>query len=266
MKIKFLPVLLSSCNSVKSSKSFFYDFLSAVVVIFFVGVISWRISISLGSPLVITTLYAVPVALSGRSLTLAVFGFFAAVILGVVVLEGSAHSKADLIAFLFSGVAVMSAVFFYCLRTGERLQDLRSAIQGLRSYTKRYSSALDKAGICFIVLDKNFAWIGANEASWSATGCDLHLLPHFNGSTTRLEDEVVSVLMHSGSWESWRSMLESIRADIAASDQRAWSPRLVTLFSTSDNARKYLFTVSQGDDDEFVFLGVPASEELISSH
>lgn len=231
-----------------------------------VCLVCWRAGIVLNSPLALAALFAAPVALSAKSLSLTLASLISVSLVGIALLFNSPqYAEGSGAAFGFSGVALMSAVLFCSIVLGAKLRDTQSALSAVRAQFKRSSRALDKAGVCVIVLDRSLSWLSVNEAAWKALGCDMRLRTGQDGRA-EFDDEAASALMQSSSRESWRRLLESVKADAALGSgnparSAALSPRLATLYTLTGEAVLHRFTVTQGQAGEMVFVGVPIQAE-----
>ena len=229
------------------------------------AMVCWRAGVVLDSPLAMAAMFAAPVALSAMSLSLTLASLLSVFAVGLALLSGSTNFGRDAAAFGFTGLSLMGAVLFCSIVVGAKLRDTRAALAAVRAQLRRTSGALDKAGVCVIVLDKNLTWLSVNEAAWSAIGCDMRLRASPDGRV-EFDDEAASALMQSSSRESWRRLLESVKADAAVAAvspgrATALSPRLATLYSLTGDAVLHRFTVTQGNANELVFVGVPIQSE-----
>lgn len=229
------------------------------------ALICWRVGIVLDSPLALAAMFAAPVALSAKSLSLTIASLLSVFAVGLALLSGSTTFERNAAAFGFTGLSVMGAVLFCSIVAGAKLRDTRAALAAVRAQIRRTSGAFDKAGVCVIVLDRSLTWLSVNEAAWRALGCDMRLRPRPDGRV-EFDDDAASALMQSSSRESWRRLLESVKADAAAaaagpSRATALSPRLATLYSLTGDAVLHRFTVTQGDAEEMVFVGLPIQSE-----
>ena len=238
-----------------------------LVVTLLVAVVSWRVAVVTDSPLALAALFAAPVALIARGTGQSLFSLLAVVMVGAALLRQQPGWAAHTAAFCFAGAVVMAGALLAGLYASARLRDSQAQHAMLRSRLKREARALNDGGVCLVVVGRNLAWLSASEAAWTAFGADLGLRGE---QPAELDDEAASALMHSSSRESWRRLLENVKADFSGSAPRkersaASKPYLVTLYNQAGEPLLHRFTVTRGESGEMVFLGVPLHSESQSA-
>lgn len=219
--------------------------------------ISWRLSLALGSALVLCAAYAVPAAISMRNLTQAFASFCAVTTVGTVLLQESGTGSR--LAYTIVGLSFAAGVLYLTLGAGEKLAEARKALGIIRLRSSMTHDAVQRAGVCVVVVGKNLTWLSVNEAAWNAFGSDARLRRGMD-ARVELDDEAATALMHSGSRESWRKFHKSVLADGARARLKpgeALPPYMLTLYDIAGRKTRYRFTVSVGQREELVFVGFP---------
>lgn len=223
--------------------------------------ISWRLSLVLGSTLMLCAAYAVPAAISMRNLAQAFASFCAVTVVGTFLLQESGSGSR--LAFTLVGVSFAAGVLYLTLGAGEKLEEARRALGIIRMRSSTTHDAVQRAGVCVVVVGKNLTWLSVNEAAWNAFGADARLRRGMD-ARVELDDEAATALMHSGSREAWRKFHESVIADSAKAKLKpgeALPPYKLSLYDIAGRKTRYRFTVSFGQREELVFVGFPESTQ-----
>ena len=234
---------------------------SMVILTALACLISWRLSLVLGSTLVLCAAYAVPTAITMRNLTQAFASFCAVMTVGTVLLQESGTGAR--LAFILVGLSFAAGALYLTLGAGEKLAEARRALGIIRMRSSTTHDAVQRAGVCVVVVGKNLTWLSVNEAAWNAFGSDARLRRGMD-ARVELDDEAATALMHSGSRESWRKFHESVIADGARARLKpgeALPPYKLTLYDIAGRKTRYRFTVSVGQREELVFVGFPESAQ-----
>lgn len=230
-----------------------------------VCLVAWRLSLALESPLIFCAAFALPAALTLRSLSGALASFCAVVVVGVVLMAGIGSGTR--LAFILVGLCFAASVVYVSVVGGAKLVEARRALGIIRRRSETGVDALARAGVCMVVVAKNKTWRTANDAAWKAFGGDARLLRGMD-ARVELDDEAATALMHSGSRESWRKLLEAVVAD-GAHDRlkpgEALPPYRVSLYDASGHKTRYRFTVTLGQLEELVFVGYPDAHLELSA-
>ena len=221
----------------------------------------WRLSLALDSPLILCAAFALPAVLTLRTWPGAFASFCATAVVGVILMRE--QGPGGRLAFILVGLAFAAAVMHVTVTGAGKLNEARRALGIIRRRSETGVVAIQRAGVCVVVVDKNHAWLTVNEAAWNAFGAEARLSL---GMDTRVEldDEAAAALMHSGSRESWRKLRESAVADGANDKLRpgeALPPYKVTLYDIAGRKTRYCFTVSLGYHNELAFIGFPESAQ-----
>jgi hypothetical protein len=222
-----------------------------------VCLIAWRLSVALTSSLVLCAMFCLPAALSMRSMSKAMASFFAVLLVGDYLL--ATYGPTTRLSFLLVGLSVASAVLYVTVGAGEKLAEARRALGIVRSRASTMQDAIQRAGVCLVVVGRNMTWASVNEAAWMAFGSDARLRRGMD-ARVELDDEAAAALMHSGSRESWRAFHEAVSADSAREKLQPGQtlpPYQVTLYDIAGRATTYRFVVSMGSREEMVFVGFP---------
>jgi hypothetical protein len=223
--------------------------------------IAWRLSLALGSALMLCAAYAAPAAISMRSLAQSFVSFCAVTVVGTFLLQDAGPGSR--LAFTLVGLSFAAGVFHLTLAAGEKLAEARRALGIVRMRSSTTQDAVQRAGVCLVVVGKHLAWLSVNEAAWNAFGSDGRLRRGMD-ARVELDDEAATALMHSGSRESWRKFHESVIADSVKAKLKpgeALPPYRVTLYDIAGRKTRYRFTVTAGQRDELVFVGFPESSQ-----
>lgn len=233
------------------------------------ALVSWRVSVSLGSPAGLAALAALPIVGAARSLALGIAALpVAAIAAGAILYDlqpGGASPVGDMLALAFSSAAIIGAHLLAGIVAGERMDEARDALGQVRLRRQRVTSALSRAGVCVVVLDRRLAWLEANDAAWTAFGCDPRVTRSADGRI-EIDDEAAVALMHSGSQAAWRQMLEQVKADLTyrarhPTEAHGLRPYVATLQTLNGESQQYRFTVTASARAELVFVGVPVAAE-----
>lgn len=231
------------------------DYLVAVGLTVGVAILTWRVMVATGSALALSAMLAAPIIIASRSAIAGLASLLAVAAVTLVLLPFN-PAKMHIVAFLFAGVSLVVAVVYGMLSSGWTIGEARRAIAELRYRQTLQSHAIDAAGLLELTLSANLVWRGANPAAWTAFGCE-PLLQRSDGRLD-LDDEAVSALMHSGSRENWRSLLEAVKAEQTAIGSkgrlRLLKPRHAKLFDRDGTAKTFLFFPSFTERGELHFL------------
>lgn len=230
-----------------------------------VCLILWRLSLALGSPLILCAGYALPAALSMRSMAKAMASFFAVTIVGIALLN--VDGVGGRLGFVLAGMAFAAAVLYVTVGAGEKLAEARKALGIIRLRASTVQDSIQRAGVCMVVIGRNMTWSSVNEAAWTAFGSDARLRSGVD-ARVELDDEAATALMHSGSRETWRSFREAVTADAARvklQPGQALPPYRLSLYDIAGKKTRYRFVVSMGQREEMVFVGFPDSSRETES-
>lgn len=233
--------------------------LAVTVVTGLVCLITWRLSLVLRAPLILCAAYALPAALALRSLNQAIASFCAITVTGVFLLSGQPNGAR--LGFVLTGLSIAGAVLYVIVAAGEKLAEARKALGLIRLRSDTSQTAVQRAGVCVVVVGRNHTWLSVNEAAWNAFGSDARLRRGLD-ARVEMDDEAAASLMHSASREAWRKFHESVVADIARKGMtpgQALPPYNLVLHDISGTKTRYRFTVTLGHRDELVFVGYPES-------
>jgi PAS domain-containing protein len=225
----------------------------------------WRLSLALDSPLILCAAFALPAALTLRSLSGAFVSFCATAVVGVILMQ--AQGAGSRLAFILVGLTFAAAVMYVTVTGAGKLAEARRALGIIRRRSETGVAAIQRAGVCMVVVAKNQTWLTVNEAAWNAFGSDARLRRGMD-ARFELDDEAATALMHSGSRESWRKLHESVIADGAHDKLKpgeALAPYRVTLYDIAGRKTRYRFTVSLGYQGELAFVGFPESAQDLES-
>lgn len=242
-----------------SSSHSLTGWLGVAVITGLACLITWRLSLVLDAPLILCAAFAVPAALALRSLNKAFASFCAITVTGVVLL--SEMPTGARLGFVLTGLSIAGAVLYVIVSAGEKLAEARKALGLIRLRSDTSQTAVQRAGVCVVVVGRNHSWLSVNEAAWNAFGSDARLRRGLD-ARVEMDDEAASSLMHSASREAWRKFHESVVADIARKGLKpgqALPPYNLVLHDISGSKTRYRFTVTLGHRDELVFVGYPDS-------
>lgn len=180
----------------------------------------------LSSSVVVGALWAAPMALLTRSLSLTVVGgVMVCIAFGFGSLLGHPRALSDIAVFVSSGVLFMlaSSVMYTRFNTLRRADRRDKEVLGAA-----YSAvmcAIDHSNEMVVWLDQENDWIYCNLAALQATGVTrISVLTEMEG---RAENEALMGMMHSGSKDAWRRLVEilsSMRTSGGQGDIDSQSP------------------------------------------
>jgi PAS domain-containing protein len=231
-------------------------------------VVSWRVSVALATPLAMLALLAAPISITLVSLTLSLASLTAVAVVAIALLPAVSVGGSHTAGFVFSALALMLAFAAFVVVNGRRLSEATYALGEIRSRSNRMRSGLSRAGVCLVILDRKLAWVEANDAAWSAFGFDLSVLRGADGRV-EIDDEAASALMHSGSRDAWRQLVEQVKADLTyraryPRETHGLRPYEASLHNLAGGSQRFRFTVTVSDRGDLVFVGFPlASGEAL---
>ena len=220
----------------KSNLSVVAEVAVAALVASFIAVLVLLAERELKSSVILVALWAAPLALLPRSLGQSAAAFVAvSVAFCLSIAFGQTRSMADVAAFFGSGVIFFAAAFFmYARITAQRIKDHRD-LEVMTTAHCAAVSALETSSEPAVWLDADNDWIYCNPAALLATGISrISLLQDMGG---RAENEAMQGMMHSGSRDAWRYLVEvlnSKRANDEDDDPDSFSPNS-RLFSAVEN-------------------------------
>ena len=182
----------------------------AAFSLLFVGLVSTLVLLlerELNSSVVVGALWAAPMALLTRSLSLTIVGAVVVCIaFGFGSLLGHPRGLTDIAVFISSGVLFMLASsVMYARFNAQRLSDRRER-EILGSAYAAVMCAIDNSNELVVWLDDENDWIYCNLAALLATGVSrISVLTDIEG---RAENEALMGMMHSGSRDAWRRLVE----------------------------------------------------------
>ncbi|MFK4705799.1 PAS domain-containing protein [Roseateles asaccharophilus] len=222
-----------------------------------VCVVASRVGEVLGTTIVLAAAYAVPAAMTIRGLAHGFTSFCAVTAVGIFLLRNEPGSAR--LGFVVVGLCVAVAALYIAISAGERIAEARRGLGKLRVLTGNRQTSLNNAGVCVVVVGRNLTWNYVNSAAWNAFGADPLLRKGADGRI-ELDDEAATAMMHSGSREAWRKLREAVQADskvLSIEPGDALPPYSVALYDVAGKRRNYKFTVSAGQINEMLFIGVP---------
>lgn len=156
-------------------------------------------------------LWAAPIAMSSRSLSRTIFvvlivfvAFFGSSWLGVERADGSA------LIFLGTGVCFLGVAAIMAARAADsRAKDLRERDLYAAGYIAMLN-AVEYSTDAVIWLDADNNWVYCNQQAFLATGISRITL--LSDAPGRAENEAMIGLMHSGSREAWRKLVELLNS------------------------------------------------------
>lgn len=184
----------------------------AAFALLFVGLVSALVLLlerELRSSVVVGALWAAPMALLTRSLSLTAIGcVLVCIAFGFGGLLGHHRALSDIVVFISSGALFMLASsLMYSRFNAQRLVDRREG-EVLGSAYAAVMCAIDNSNELVVWLDDENDWIYCNLAALMSTGVSrISVLTDIEG---RAENEALMGMMHSGSRDAWRRLVEII--------------------------------------------------------
>lgn len=224
-------------------------------------VMSWRVSVALASPVAMLALLSAPITITLVSMTLSLASLTAVVVVAVALLPAVPVGGSHTAGFLFAALALKLAFAAFVVVNGRRLSEATFALGEVRTRSNRMRSGLSRAGVCVVTLDRKLAWVEANDAAWSAFGFDLSVLRGADGRV-EIDDEAAGALMHSGSRDAWRQLVEQVKADLTyraryPKETHGLRPYEVSLHNLAGGSQRFRFTVTISERGDLVFVGFP---------
>ncbi|WP_162291090.1 hypothetical protein [Acidovorax carolinensis] len=227
------------------------------------AIVSWKAYGFLDSPVAYTGIYGLVIALGVFGIRGAITGLIFALAVAWFLMDAKPSGPYHQAAFLLCGISILIPFYLWWCKVHSQIEEFTTSLGRTRMRAQRMRDAIDKSGTLFVVINKQLDWIEVNHSAMVAFGFS-SVASSAHDSRIEIDNEAASSLMHSGSREAWRVMLETVlsSANITETDG---SPAFkdgpivyeTNLFTHQSVGKMYRFSITSGKRGGLVFIGTP---------
>lgn len=227
------------------------------------AIVAWKAFGLLGSPVAYAGVYGLVIALGVFGIRGAIAGLVLALAVAWFLMDAEPFAANHQAAFLLSGISILIPFYLWRCKVHSQIDEFTTSLGRTRMRAQRLRDAIDKSGTLFVVINKQLDWIEVNHSAMVAFGFS-SVASSAHDSRIDIDNEAASSLMHSGSREAWRVMLESVLSSINITEtdgSAAFKDGPIVyetkLFTDQSIEKTYRFSITPGKRGGLVFIGTP---------